>query len=161
MARKAARRLDAPPERTRIALALDCRYEGQGYDLIVPLDEASERGVADARARFHVLHDAVYGHAAPDEPVEIVALRVTASVPGGGFRPSRLAGGGSASAGTVAKVFDGRGWVEAPAFDRDDLPAGWTSTGPLLVREAECTTWVPKGWRLDVDELGSLEVTRG
>jgi N-methylhydantoinase A len=161
LAREAERRLDAPPEHTRLALALDCRYEGQGYELTIPLADTSEAGVAEARSRFHLAHDAVYGHAAPDEPVEVVALRVTAFAPGGGFRPTRLTHGRSPSTIEVTKVFDGRGWTETPAIEREDLAAGWASDGPLLVREAECTTWVPAGWRLLVDDFGSLEVTRG
>jgi N-methylhydantoinase A/oxoprolinase/acetone carboxylase beta subunit len=86
---------------------------------------------------------------------------VTASAPGGGFRPDRHRRGPAPPAAGVGKVFDGDAWVEAPVHDRDALPPAWTADGPLLVREAESTTWVPHGWSVAVDGYGALEVTRG
>jgi N-methylhydantoinase A len=161
MARVATTRLGASDDTATVRLALDCRYEGQGYELTVPLAAATPEGVAAACGRFHVLHEAVYGHAAPEEPVELVALRVTASAPGSGFRPDRFRRGLAPPAVGVGKVFDGDAWVEAPVHDRDEIPPGWTADGPLLVREAESTTWVPHGWSLAVDGHGALEVTHG
>jgi N-methylhydantoinase A len=160
MARVATARLGASDDSVTVGLALDCRYEGQGYELTVPLAAPTPAGITAARDRFHVLHEAVYGHAAPEEPVELVALRVTASSPGGGFRPDRLRRGLAPPASEVGKVFDGETWVEAPVHDRNALPPGWTADGPLLVREAESTTWVPGGWSLAVDGHGTLEVAR-
>jgi N-methylhydantoinase A len=161
MARVATTRLGASVDTATVRLALDCRYEGQGYELTVPLAATTREGVAAARGEFHVLHEAVYGHAAPGEPVELVALRVTASAPGGGFRPDRQRRGPGPPAAGVGKVFDGDAWVEAPVHDRDALPPAWTADGPLLVREAESTTWVPHGWSVAVDGYGELEVGRG
>src|SRR5947208_910728 len=50
---------------TRVELAADMRYDGQGYDVTVPLDEAWLAGgdFGRIRAAFHAAHLATYGHA--------------------------------------------------------------------------------------------------
>jgi N-methylhydantoinase A len=162
MTEEAVRRLNAPA-RSSIAYALDCRYAGQGFELTVPLHALTDKGIAGAATSFHAAHDAVFGHAAVEESVEIVALRVTATAPGGSFAPSELARSGGARHGRPAagrKVFDASGWLEVPVYERPDLPAGWSGAGPLLVEEGESTAWVPGGWRADVDPFGSLILER-
>lgn len=159
MARSAARRLGVAD--ASISIAVDCRYRGQGYELTVPLDTLDPGGLDRARHRFHAVHDAVYGHAAPDEPVEIVALRVTASAPTPTFRPTPIRSRPDPSPAQVRKVFDRSGWSEVPVFDRETLPPGWRTRGPLVVAEGESTTWVPAGWSIGVDRFGQLEATRG
>ena len=49
---------------------VDLRYVGQSYELTIPAGD-------DLLARFHAEHDRTYGFAAPDEPVEVVSLRLT------------------------------------------------------------------------------------
>jgi len=161
LGRVAVRRLGREARGAVLSTALDCRYEGQGYELTVPLDAPTAEGLARAKARFHELHDAVYGHAAPAEPVEIVSLRVTASAPGGGFEPSKLRHHRKPRPAEVRKVYDGAGWAETPVLDRSALPPGWRGSGPLVVEEGESTTWVPAGWTCSVDDVGTLELRRG
>jgi len=50
---------------TKVELAADMRYDGQGYDVTVPLDAAWLTGgdFARIRAAFHAAHRATYGHA--------------------------------------------------------------------------------------------------
>src|SRR5438445_1652140 len=59
---------------------LDMRYRGQEYTLPVPLME-DPRAIGDfgpIRARFDRLHQEHYGHSAPNEPVMMVNLRLSA-----------------------------------------------------------------------------------
>jgi len=161
MSTEAGARLDAPD--AAIALAVDCRYKGQGFELTVPLRATTPDALAEVRTAFHDAHEAVFGHSAADEPVEIVALRVTATAPGRSFAPTELDAAGraaSARATSVRKVFDGGVWVEAPVFDRDELPPGATIEGPAIVEEPESICWVPVGWRAEVDPFGSLVLRR-
>jgi N-methylhydantoinase A len=161
LARRALRRLGEPRHRSTISLALDCRYEGQGYELTVPMPTISVEGLTAARRTFHLVHDSVYGHAAPEEPVEVVALRVIASAPGAGYRPGRAPARGRSEPAEARRLWvDGR-TIEVPVHDRAALPGGWRARGPVLVREDESTAWVPSGWTVSVDALGSLEVARG
>jgi N-methylhydantoinase A/oxoprolinase/acetone carboxylase beta subunit len=161
MQRSAVRSLGLEPSRATVSVALDCRYQGQGYELTVPLGLQTWEGIEAAQRHFHRLHDAVYGHMAPDEPVEIVGLRVAAAAPGAGIRAVPIRRGPAPRAAEVRKVFDGEGWIECPAFDRETLIPGWTGRGPLIVREAECTTWVPPRWSVKVDRYGTMELSRG
>jgi N-methylhydantoinase A len=160
LARVAVRRLGTERDRATLLLSADCRYAGQGYELTVPLEEPTAAGLRDMAARFHVLHDAVYGHSAPGEPVELVSLRVTAVAEGAGFRPVRIAERPDPDPAEVRKAWDGRDRVDVLVFERASLPAGWSTNGPLLVQEDESVTWVPAGWSIAVDAVGSLEMTR-
>src|SRR5262249_22581938 len=71
--------LHAPPT---IERSLDLRYSGQGYELPVAIGngDVSEQELAAAAARFHVEHKTLHGHAAPDQPVEVMSYRVRVRV---------------------------------------------------------------------------------
>src|SRR5262249_18429451 len=58
--------------RIRLDRALDMRYAGQGYEITLPCgrDTLCCDGVAGLRQRFDVLHKQMFGHMAPDQPVE-------------------------------------------------------------------------------------------
>ena len=62
----------------RIQRALDMRYAGQGYEITMPCGDEPLRdgGLATLRRQFDAQHKAMFGHSAPDEPVEIVSYRV-------------------------------------------------------------------------------------
>jgi N-methylhydantoinase A len=161
LAGAATRRLRIAPEGVVVSLAIDCRYEGQGYELTVPLQEPSGPALDETRRRFHELHDAVYGHSAPDEPVELVALRITAAARGAGFRPTKLSTRDMpVEPIETRKVWNGRDRIEAGVFERSSLPPGWSSPGPLVVQEDESVTWVPAEWSIGVDPYGTLELDR-
>ena len=76
-ARQDADRAAAPGRRTRLArirlaASADCRFLGQGYELNVPLPAPGRRGVAALGDRFRELHLRTYGHANPEQEVEVV-----------------------------------------------------------------------------------------
>jgi len=78
----------------RFAFAADLRYRGQEHTIPIPVEGPQDltSDTASALGRFNVQHDARYGHAAPDQSVEIVNLRLVVTVPraddaiGGGWR---------------------------------------------------------------------------
>ncbi len=98
-----------------VSVAVDCRYRGQSHELSVPTVGA-----------FHHEHERRNGYARPDTPVEIVALRVTAT------RPAPLDVG------------------DLPAPDRQG------GRGPRVIAEADCTIWVPAGWEARPGAAGAL-----
>jgi len=53
----------------------DLRYRGQSFELTVPLG-------ADLAGAFHRAHEARYGYADPERPVELVAVRTADVRPG-------------------------------------------------------------------------------
>ena len=72
-------RESVPASRRRLARAFDLRYVGQNFELTVtPPAGASPLDAKALHAEFLREHERVYGYAASDEPVQIVALRLTA-----------------------------------------------------------------------------------
>ena len=56
----------------------DLRYAGQSFELTVPFEESKP---AVMRQAFEREHERTYGHKAPDDPVELVNLRVEVTLP--------------------------------------------------------------------------------
>jgi N-methylhydantoinase A len=69
-----------PPVHRAMMRAADLRYPRQAYELTVPVaDGPMTRESLDRLAEsFHDKHHQTYGHANPDEPVQLVNLRLTA-----------------------------------------------------------------------------------
>src|SRR5262245_19070453 len=99
--------------------AVDCRYAGQSHELTV-----------SSAAAFHDAHQRRNGFARPDAPVEVVAIRATATVPSG---------------------FD---LTDLPA------PVREPASGPTAIAEPDCTIWLPAGWHAEPGAAGALVLRR-
>ena len=102
-----------------VNVAFDCRYEGQSHELTV----------ADPAA-FHAEHERRNGYAREHWPVEVTAIRASATLPS----PLDVA--------------------DLPA------PSRHVVTGPAVLVEHDCTIWVPAGWDSRVGPLGTLVLER-
>jgi N-methylhydantoinase A len=151
-----------PRSRIRTAASIDCRYRGQGYELTVPLAAATDAGLRAIRRDFDRLHRSVYGHASEQEPVELVALRLSSfgtlsrmqapRIRRGGPRPPR-----DAQVGERRLLLpSGRGVVRASVFRREPLRAGNKIEGPAIVEQMDATTLLIEGQRGRVDVHGNL-----
>jgi N-methylhydantoinase A len=146
---------------SRVELAADMRYDGQGYDVTVPLDPhwLATNDIPCLRAAFHAAHRATYGHA--DEAAEIWLkelrahiLGVTAKPP---IRPLPPGPGGEARLRPV-RLF-GRE-LTAAVYERAALAAGQHIVGPAIVEQMDTTTLVPPGWQAARMESGALVLDR-
>jgi N-methylhydantoinase A len=151
--RRAGEQLAGDP-RVAVTRLADVRYQGQSFELTV--DAGDLDGLA---GRFHAEHERRYGHRMDDEPLELVNLRLVATVPGDKPElreppPRRKAVPGRRRAG-----FDGD-WVEVDVWRRADLGAGSELEGPAVVELAESTVLLRPGWRGAVDEAGTLVLER-
>ncbi len=84
-----------------------CRYAGQGYELTASCDELDEGWRERMQESFHRQHEHEYGFHFPNDPVEIISLRMTAisEIPA---RPaSAESGGSSAESGGSAESGSG------------------------------------------------------
>ena len=141
------------------ARSADMRYVGQEYSVNVAIGTDVElKQVAGA---FHDGHRIRYGHSTPDAPVELVNLRVAAL---GRIRREAIPfespeAGGDPVLSHRQVIFEGESH-ETPALLRDRMQVGAVQLGPLVIEEQTATTVVPPGYSTQVDELGSLVITR-
>jgi N-methylhydantoinase A len=147
----------------RLRRSADCRYQGQSFELTVPLgdgalDRAAVRALAEAFGREH---ERTYGHrAGPDEPVDIVSLRVVGQgIPDRPRVPTPVRVDRTGARGAAARrVFYGPdlGWRETPILDRPDLAT--PREGPCIVEEYDATCVVPPGARAALDANGNIVI---
>lgn len=138
-------------EDVTVRCSVDARYAGQSFELRVPAD-----GWAEA---FHSAHEARYGYARRESPVEAVTLRAVARAPSAEVRVPGP-GPGTAPKPEPATVLTAGGSIVAESYVRDALGAGARFAGPAIVAEYSGTTWVPEDWECTVVETGSLLLER-
>ena len=136
------------PKYTRQA---DLRYRGQSFELTVDADGSFEK----LEKRFHTTHEQRYGYRMNDESVELVNLRLIATVPVEKPEPEEPPAEDEAESGRREANFDGE-WQEVPVLDRDRMGKGSEVFGPAIVEFKESTCVVRPGWRGAVDGVGTL-----
>ena len=151
-------------EQIRIERALDMRYAGQGYEIAVSCSAHSlhDADLKQLRATFDQQHRTMFGHMAPEEPVEIVSYRVRGIglVPPVEMPQFKPAGTTLADAQREMRRvrFDGRE-VNCPVYQRERLDVGLTVAGPAILDQFDCTTVICPGQTARVDEWKNLIVT--
>jgi N-methylhydantoinase A len=133
-----------------IEAAVDARYRGQSFEIRVPAE-----GWVEA---FHAAHALRYGYRRDDAVVEAVTLRATARAPGADVPGVELATATGAPPTASAHVVLGGRTLEGRRVWRRDLRAGHVLAGPTLVLDYSGTTWIPPGWRAEVDASGILHL---
>ncbi len=145
----------AGSEQCEVFWSVDCRYKGQSYELGIPVRKEDSPEVLVAR--FHAAHERLNGYRRDGAPVQMVTLRARAEVVSPVDVPSILRAGQKANVtralGPPLPVATDTG---PPWLDRALLQVGHTLRGPLLVCEAESTTYVPNDFQVCLDELGNL-----
>jgi N-methylhydantoinase A len=164
-----------PPEQVGFRRWADMRYRGQGHELRVPLPDGplgpgSEPAL---RAAFERAYAAVYGHTAPDVPVDVVSWRIAAHGP----RPAGTVHRGDPAGRSrhhppdqqrrpveavktrrSAYLPEYRGYEEVPVYDRYRLAPGHEFAGPAIVEERESTVVVGPSARIRIDEWLNLVI---
>jgi N-methylhydantoinase A len=141
-------------------LWMDLRYIGQEFWLQIPVtdNEITDRKTESIHARFTEIHDRRFGHAAADEPLELVNLRLTAkgSRPRIGF-PALSAKPPQSLIGARPVYFDDpESATDCPVHRRERLAAGQTIVGPAVIEEFASTTVLFADDRLTVTDTGEL-----
>lgn len=150
-----------PEADTVLRVMVDARYDGQNFEVPVPLDGVDADGLEDLIARFRRQHVQEYGYDVSDRPVEIVNCRVQAigrvsRVP---IAPPVPVPGLDAVKGRRPVYFGEQGWVETSIYRRGQLPIGRTFAGPAIIEEMSSTLIVRPGQTVTVDPVGNLIVS--
>jgi N-methylhydantoinase A len=138
-----------------IQRSADMRYRGQSYEVEVPLDAPDAPAMA---AAFHERHRAVFDHADPAAPVEVVNLRV--AIRAGAqtlVAPLPPPADGPPPVETI-RIYEGGGWQDVPLYHRDQLAPGHEIAGPAVVAQEDATLLLPAGARASVEAHGHLMV---
>ncbi len=147
-----------------LQVRLDLRYTGQEFTLSVPvttaqLKKGDRRGI---RIAFDKLYEQRYAHHSPDEPVEMVNIRLAAV----GKRPKLKFPKKRAAKRPLARrrlVHLGKTTkpVACPIYARDTLSAGIRIAGPALIEEHGTTTVIYAGDHCSVAPSGELIISVG
>jgi N-methylhydantoinase A len=143
------------PDRQSVRFVADMRYQGQGYEIPVPL----AAGLEGLEERFNGLHEQLYGFRMPGTGAEIVNLRAVAS--GDLPSPELPEGepGGEDPSGAAADrseiLFEGER-LPTTIYDRGALQPGMRLAGPAIVTEFDSTTVVLPGHAAEVDRFFNI-----
>ncbi len=147
----------------------DMRYIGQTHELTVHVpDGQGPEALATAVARFHEIHQQIYGHCSPDRPIEFVSLRAVGVFRFGGMtalvagRPGETLE--DAYKSSRPAYFGSGAPVRVPVYDRRRLPLGIVVDGPAILEQEDTTTVIYPGQSGIVDEAGNVIIsieTRG
>jgi N-methylhydantoinase A len=148
----------------RVERALDLRYAGQGYEVTMACAAAQTAHLDALRQSFDAEHKALFGHMAPEEPVEVVSYRVrgVGVVPPVAMPKFKTQGRPLSDAliETRPVRFDGLA-VPCPVYQRENLDVGATLGGPAILDQFDCTTVICAGQTARVDQWKNLIITQG
>ena len=148
-------------ERLTLRRFVDLRYEGQSYELTLPLDDPRRASLHDSlRSRFGEAHEQRYGYRHEERPIELVALRLRAI---GRVDKPQLAAAAASHAAMPERphrIWLRGAWCDAVAVSRDALRVGGRLHGPALIADDHATTLLHPGWVALKDRFGSLLLNR-
>lgn len=125
------------------------RYRGQDSCLEIPF-----RNIAALADDFSAAYSDLYGHTVSNRDIEVESLRVIVRVYE--EEESRQPGKDSSYRALPEYHTDKRTAV----YILDKLQPGASLHGDALVLDRFATTWVKKGWRLEVDARGTANLVR-
>ena len=145
---------------------MDLRYFGQSYELAISTPGPfTQKALNQAIRSFHEKHNAVYGYAVREEPVELVNVKITAV---GFVHKPKLKGQPlyhekPTKKALIAKrkvFFDqNNDFIETPIFKRRSLKAGNMINGPAIIEQYDATTVVYRDWMASVDKFGNIALS--
>jgi N-methylhydantoinase A len=155
------------PDRIEIRRSASLHYQGQSFELRVPLASGrlDHAALAVLEEAFGVEHERTYGHrAGVEEPVELVSLEVV----GRGI-PDAPRAAAAAAAGLAPDIAiveprrrayfgPARGWLDTDILNRSDLKT--PHAGPCIIEEYDATCLLPPGWTASLDTYGNIAMIR-
>jgi N-methylhydantoinase A len=152
------------PDQMRIRRAANMHYQGQTFELTVPVPAGAlaAPAVAALEEAFAQEHERTYGHrAGPDEPVEIVTIQVVGQgLPDHPRVPDKLLPRGAPTTRRLParQAYFGPqlGWLATPVLHRAALTT--PHVGPCIIEEYDATCVVPPRARAALDSYGNMVI---
>ncbi|MEM6849048.1 MAG: hypothetical protein AAF580_13420, partial [Pseudomonadota bacterium] len=143
--------------RIELRTEVDARYLGQSHELTVTVADLAT--ISGIRTPFEVEFQRQFGRLDNDRTVQIVNLRVIASVRAAPPKfTAMMTGAPSDTAPSRADAPDAR-HGDLPIHIRSALATGAAIDGPAIIQELTATTYLPVGWTLRVGAAGELVLT--
>ena len=106
-------------------------------------------------------HDRTYGHQAPEEPVEVVNLRLSARSTVGNVMPLRSLDDRSSDEAVRDAYFGPlQGILSTPVVGRGSLTSD-SRNGHIIIEEYDATTVVPPGCTVEIDAENNMVIKVG
>jgi N-methylhydantoinase A len=150
-------------ERIERGFELDMLYVGQTHTVAVPLPEGAALTPEVVQRAFDEAYLAAYGRLLQAIPVRVLNYRVAVT----GRRPhfdmrvfAPPAGSAEAARRGARRIRVDGADLEAPVWERLELPEGAVIEGPALLEQPDTTIFVDPGLTGRVDSHGNLIITR-
>ncbi|MBU2961340.1 hydantoinase/oxoprolinase family protein [Citreicella sp. C3M06] len=152
-----------PADRRVLTRRIDMRYDGQNYELSIPLPDGpvTDETLDALRSGFTQAHERMYGFAVPEERILCVTFRAEAT---GLVQKARLSERPEGDADASSAVIGARDvwypetgeFTETTLYARDRLAPGMVFAGPAIVEQMDTTTLIPPGVTARVDAIDNL-----
>ena len=137
--------------------SVDIRFKGQASEIRIGIEDESfsNETVKVMIDVFEDEHERLYGHRSdPDNPVEVIAVRLVGSVAGTGGEMKAVASEELPSGSRQVYFGKEHGSIETPVVGRKELAS--PTKGPLLIDEYDSTIVVPPRMQARLDEKGNV-----
>jgi N-methylhydantoinase A len=142
--------------RAELRATYELRYRGQAFELAIRASTTPQP--EELRRAFEAEHEDRYGYSDPEQQLELVTIRVTAT---GAATDVALAQPGAEQPLTRSRRRATLGGEQVELEVLRGAPAPGTElAGPSVVELPESTVLVPPGWSGQVDDTGTLLLRR-
>ena len=145
-----------------IRRSVDARYAGQAFDIEVELPEEGQMLTPHAiTAHFHETYEALYRNSDRGASIDLVNLRVRVTGKTPALTLKRLPKGkGEPQPKGARDIWYGGKRHRALLYERSQLLAGQSVSGPAIVEQFDTTTVVAPGYLALTDDYGVLTLRR-
>lgn len=153
----------ADPGSLRLERSLHGHYVGQGFAnrVVLGSDSFDDAAIGQWKADFHSFYELAYGYSAPETPIEVTTMTVTATGELGTLPLTPIERGTETPAEGALVMhsevcLDGRTTRSIPFYHRSGLLAGNVVDGPAVIDDGLSTVLVPDDCRATVDGFGNV-----
>lgn len=145
----------------------DCRYEGQGYEMRVPVvgGAVTDNTIEKMKESFHVAHKKQFGRSYRQVPVEIVNIRVIGTGAIEDLEPMKIEQGTGSAEGAVVderqvtfKMEEKPVHKMTKVYDRSLLKAGDEIVGPAIINQMDTTVVIEPNCVGHVNDYGVIVI---
>jgi N-methylhydantoinase A len=140
---------------TELRAVYELRYRGQAFELAVA--ESLTPSPEALRDGFEAIHEERYGYRDGDQELELVTLRVSATVPGAEVSLGEAGGDGDELERSMRRATLHGEELQLAVLRGSPAP-GTVIEGPAVVELPESTLLAPPGWAGEVDDHGTIHL---